>query len=154
VGSAEAGRPACRHWRARITNSKTSQAVTAAAAPRSATRRARASSSPSVAIRGKIAATGQAGHHQRAAGVIAVQAQVGRRGILAGVQVGQPADALAQPARLIDQPVADQAAAVKPGVVVPAGIFGRGPARVEPPEAERGRGLDEAPRGSPQRGRA
>jgi hypothetical protein len=45
---------------------------------------------------------GQVGHHVRPVGVIAVGAQVDHRGELAGVQVGQPAGALAQPVHLID----------------------------------------------------
>lgn len=52
-----------------------------------------------------------------------------RRGILAGVQVGQPAGALADPVRLVDQAVADQVAPVQFDVVIPAGVFGCGPAR-------------------------
>ena len=55
--------------------------------------------------------TGQVGHHQRPVRVIAVGAQVDCRRILAGVQVGQPVCALADPADLIDQAVADQVAA-------------------------------------------
>ena len=72
---------------------------------------------------------GQVDHHQRLAGVIAVGPQVDRRGVLAGVQVGQPVCALADPAHLIDQAVADQVAPVQLGVVIPAGVFRGGPAR-------------------------
>ena len=71
----------------------------------------------------------QVGHHQRLIGVIAVGAQVDRRGVLAGVQVGQPIGALADPADLIDQAVADQVAPVQLGVVIRIEVFGAGPAR-------------------------
>jgi hypothetical protein len=70
-----------------------------------------------------IAATpGQVGHQVRPAGMIAFGAQVDRRG-LAGVQVGQPVGALADPADLIDQAVADQVTPVQFGIVIPAGVF-------------------------------
>lgn len=72
---------------------------------------------------------GQVGHHQRPAGVIAVGTQVDRRGILAGVQVGQLAGALADPVRLIDQAVANQVAPVQLGIIVPIEVFCYRPAR-------------------------
>ena len=72
---------------------------------------------------------GQVGHHQRPGGVIAVGTQVDRRRELAGMQVGQPVCALADPAQLIDQAVTDQVAPVQLGVVIPAGVFRGGPAR-------------------------
>ncbi len=79
---------------------------------------------------------GQAGHHQRPVGVIAVRAQVDRRGMLAGVQVGQPICAQADPADLIGWAVADQVAPVQLGVVVPAAVFGAGqPAARSSPRA-------------------
>ena len=66
------------------------------------------------------------------------------------MQVGQPPGALAQPADLIEQAVADQVAPVQLGVVIPAGVFRRGPAR-GPQLAQvrrilRGRGFGPAPR--------
>ena len=61
--------------------------------------------------------------------MIAVGAQVDRRVILAGVQLGQPVCALADPADLVDQAVADQVAPVQLGVIIRIGIFGGGPAR-------------------------
>jgi hypothetical protein len=61
--------------------------------------------------------------------VIAVWAQVDRRRVFADVQVDQPAGALAEPADLVDQTVADQVAPVQFGVVIPAGVFRGGPAR-------------------------
>jgi hypothetical protein len=71
----------------------------------------------------------QVDRHQRLIGVIAVGAQVDRRGVLAGVQVGQPIGALADPADLIDQAVADQVTPVQLGVVIRIGVFGVGSAR-------------------------
>jgi hypothetical protein len=52
--------------------------------------------------------------------VVALWAQVDRRQEPLGVQVGQPPGALAQPADLIEQAVADQVAAVqRPSWVIP-----------------------------------
>jgi hypothetical protein len=72
---------------------------------------------------------GQVGHHVRPVGMIAVGAQVDRRGELLGVQAGQPVRALAEPADLVEQAVADQVAPVQLGVVIPAGVFRGRPAR-------------------------
>jgi hypothetical protein len=43
------------------------------------------------------------------------------------MQVGQPAGALAEPAHLVEQAVADQVAPVQLGIVLSAGVFRRGP---------------------------
>jgi hypothetical protein len=75
----------------------------------------------------------QVDHHVRPVGMIAVGTQVDRRGELAGVQVGQPAGALAEPAHLVGQAVADQVTPVQLGVVIPVGIFRYGPASPFPP---------------------
>jgi hypothetical protein len=72
---------------------------------------------------------GQVGHHVRPVGMIAFGAQVDHWGELLGVQVGQPAGALAEPAHLIEQAVADQVAPVQFGILIPAGVFRCGPAR-------------------------
>lgn len=69
--------------------------------------------------------------------MIAFGVRIDRRREPAGVQVGQPVGALAGPARLIEQAVADQVAPVQFGIVIPAGIFGCGPAR-GPQLAQRG----------------
>ena len=81
-------------------------------------------------MRSKIAATrGQAGHHQRPARVIAVGTQVDRWGMLAGVQAGQPAGALPQPARLIGEPVRGSVPAVQFRVIIASEVFRGWPAR-------------------------
>ena len=55
--------------------------------------------------------------------------------------------ALAQPAGLIEQAIADQVAAVQPGVVIPAGVFRGRPAR-RPQSSQRGIQLVHVRRGS------
>ena len=80
---------------------------------------------------------GQVGHHVRPVRMIAVGAQVDHRGELAGMQVGQPAGALAEPAHLIEQAVTDQVAPIQFGIVLSAGVFRRGPAR-DPQLPQRG----------------
>jgi hypothetical protein len=47
----------------------------------------------------------------------------------------QPAGALADPVHLIEQAVADQVALVQLGIVIPVGVFWRGPARNSPNSA-------------------
>ena len=93
--------------------------------------------------------------------MIAYGTQVDRRGIPAGVQMGQPAGALADPVHLIEQAVADQVAPVQLGIVIPIGVFWRGPAR-GPQLAQLGlqlvqvradRDLVHPRRGEPHRGR-
>jgi hypothetical protein len=86
---------------------------------------------------------GKVGHHVRPLGAIAIWAQVDRRREPLGVQVGQPPGALAQPAGLIEQAVADQVAAVQPGVVIPVGVFRGRP--VSRPQFSQG-GLGQQPR--------
>ncbi len=72
---------------------------------------------------------GQVYHHMRPVGMIAFGPQVDHRGKLAGMHVGHPVGALAQPARLIERAVADQVAPVQLGIVIPARVFRCGPAR-------------------------
>jgi len=65
------------------------------------------------------------------------------------MQVGQPAGALAHPARLIEQAVADQVAPVQLGIVIFAGVFRCGPGRgpqlsqrgIQPVQVRAGRDL-------------
>ncbi len=93
--------------------------------------------------------------------MITFGAQVDRRGELLGVQVGQPVGALAEPADLVEQAVADQVPPVQLGVIIPAGIFRRGPARgpqlpqlgIQPVQVRGGRDLVHPRRRQPRRGR-
>jgi len=93
--------------------------------------------------------------------MVAFGAQVDHRRELAGMQVGQPVGALAQPARLIEQAVADQVAPVQLGIVIPAGVFRCGPARgpqlsqrgIQPVQVRAGRDLVHPRRREPRRGR-
>ena len=90
---------------------------------------------------------GQVGHHVRPLGAVALWAQVDRRREPLGVQVGQPPGALAQPADLIEQAVADQVAAVQLGVVIPVGVF-RGRRARRPQSSQGGIQLVHVRRGS------
>ncbi len=93
--------------------------------------------------------------------MVAFGAQVDHRRELAGMQVGQPVGALAQPARLIEQAVADQVAPVQLGIVIPAGVFRCGPARgpqlsqrgIQAVQVHGGGDLVHPRRGEPRRGR-
>jgi hypothetical protein len=80
---------------------------------------------------------GWVGHRVRPAGMIAFGAQVDHLGELPGMQAGQPAGALAQSARLIEQAVADQVAPAQLGIVSsPPGSSGAGqPAARSSPSA-------------------